>query len=61
MDLEGNETRISPANFLNIDMNKKIIKEIILTNLDDTYKYGSFKALLFKSVLVFYFSMVYFR
>lgn len=41
--MDFNESRITPANFLNMNMNKKVIKEIVLQGYDDSYKYRSFK------------------
>lgn len=43
VDTDGNETRCSPADFLNTNMTKRVIKEVILTGYDDTYVYTSYK------------------
>lgn len=43
LDTDGNETRSSPAEFLNIDMEQKVLKEIILNGYDASYVYTSYK------------------
>ncbi|XP_060520176.1 xanthine dehydrogenase-like [Cylas formicarius] len=43
LDAEENEIRATPAEFLNLDMNKKIIREIVLVGYDESYYYQSYK------------------
>ncbi|KAJ8952858.1 hypothetical protein NQ314_007464 [Rhamnusium bicolor] len=43
VDVEENEIRTSPRDFLNINMDKKLIKNIVLSGLDSSYKYLSYK------------------
>ncbi|CAH0550009.1 unnamed protein product [Brassicogethes aeneus] len=43
VDTMGNEERVSPKKFLDLDMNKKIIKNIVLVGYDEIYKYESYK------------------
>lgn len=43
VDTDLTETRMSPADYIDADMNHKIITKITLNALDDTYKYKSYK------------------
>lgn len=43
VDVDENETRVTPFEFLNVDMDKKVIKEIILPAYDANYYYTSYK------------------
>ncbi|XP_030746527.1 xanthine dehydrogenase-like isoform X2 [Sitophilus oryzae] len=44
VDLEGNTTMVSPQDFLKLDMNKKVMKQIILNAYDSNiYSYTSYK------------------
>ncbi|KAJ8925555.1 hypothetical protein NQ315_009395 [Exocentrus adspersus] len=43
VDIQANEESVSPADFLNLDMTKKVIKQIVFTALDSDYKYESYK------------------
>ncbi|XP_066250724.1 xanthine dehydrogenase-like isoform X1 [Euwallacea similis] len=44
IDIDGNELMKSPKEFLDIDMNKKVIKQIIVPGLDPKkYYFGSYK------------------
>ncbi|KAL1516706.1 hypothetical protein ABEB36_000583 [Hypothenemus hampei] len=43
VDVDANEIRVNPEAFLKVDMNKKVIKEIVLRPYDQEYEYRSFK------------------
>ncbi|KAJ8952860.1 hypothetical protein NQ314_007466 [Rhamnusium bicolor] len=43
VDIQGNEIGIGPREFLNIDMDKRLIKNIVFSGLDSSYKYLSYK------------------
>ncbi|XP_018569700.1 probable aldehyde oxidase gad-3 [Anoplophora glabripennis] len=43
VDTEENEVMVSPQEFLKEDMNKKVIKHIILTGYDSSYRFLSYK------------------
>ncbi|XP_018569701.1 xanthine dehydrogenase/oxidase-like [Anoplophora glabripennis] len=43
VDTEENESMVSPQEFLKKDMNKKVIKNIILKGYDNSYKYLTYK------------------
>ncbi|XP_030746546.1 xanthine dehydrogenase-like [Sitophilus oryzae] len=43
VDLENNIEMVSPQDFLKVNMNKKVIKQIVLDAFDSTYSYTSYK------------------
>ncbi|CAG9761736.1 unnamed protein product [Ceutorhynchus assimilis] len=43
VDVDQNETRVSPQEFLEVDMNKKVLKQILLPAYGPEYFYGSYK------------------
>ncbi|CAG9765804.1 unnamed protein product [Ceutorhynchus assimilis] len=43
IDVDENETRVSPQEFLRVDMNKKVLKQILLPAYGPEYCYGSYK------------------
>lgn len=46
VDMEGNETKVSAKDFLKMNMTKKVIKNIVLSTFDDSYKYCTYKVML---------------
>lgn len=43
VDTSENETRVTPAQFLKLNMNKKVIKNVILKGYNEKYIYKSYK------------------
>lgn len=43
VDSLGTEVRVSPKEFLELDMDKRVIKQIVLTSLNSAYKYLTYK------------------
>ncbi|CAG9861069.1 unnamed protein product [Phyllotreta striolata] len=43
VNYDESEEVVSPQDFLKLDMNKKVIKKIVLNSIDDSYKFASYK------------------
>uniref|UniRef100_A0A6P7EZ01 Xanthine dehydrogenase-like n=1 Tax=Diabrotica virgifera virgifera TaxID=50390 RepID=A0A6P7EZ01_DIAVI len=43
VDVDGNESFCTPQEFLRVDMTRRVIKNIILSTLDSSYKYATYK------------------
>ncbi|CAG9836996.1 unnamed protein product [Diabrotica balteata] len=43
VDVDGNESFCTPQEFLRVDMTRRVIKNIILSTLDTSYKYATYK------------------
>lgn len=43
VDEDMNEIKSTPKDFLSIDMKKRVIKNIVLNPIDESYKYSTYK------------------